>query len=113
MSCHSRVTGKMAERWNSPIVKPVPKKLARAFNNEREITSSSATLFPVENEECSTDSEGEAFKTFGADWASQDKKRNVQLDTLESLEDCMESVMTTSDLIVKLISKIKKGIKDF
>lgn len=111
MSSHSRVTERTKNIWNSPIVKPLPKKLSRAFNHESQVDTSKA-LFPCENEERSTDSEGETFKTFADDWASQDKKRNFQLDTLASLEDCMESVMATADLVVRLISKIKKNLKE-
>lgn len=98
--------------WHSPIGKPKPKKLIRQFNHAAKIDSSK-TCVPNENEECSADSEGEAFSSFAADWAKEDKTRNLQLDNLEALEDCMETTMHLADQIVRLITKFKKSIKNY
>lgn len=98
--------------WQSPIAKPKPKKLERSFHYAKQ-DNSTKTCFPDKDEECSTDDEGEAFGTFEKDWAREDKKRNFQLDALESLEDCMEVTMQLADQIVRLISKLKKQIKPY
>lgn len=98
--------------WHSPIAKPKPKKLLRQFNHAAKIDSSK-TCVPDEHEECSTDSEGKAFQSFADDWANEDKTRNIQLDNLEALEDCMETTMHLADQIVRLITKFKKQIKNY
>lgn len=105
-------TSEISRSWHSPVAKPKPKKLLRQFNHACK-SNSSKTCIPEQDEAESTDSEGEAFAAFKNDWATEDKTRNLQLDNLEALEDCMETTMHLADQIVRLITKFKKTIKAF
>lgn len=96
-------------RWNSPLLKPLPRKLERDFDNVVETQSANAArLFNEKNDDESAD---EKFQTYAAVWAAQDRERLQKERTLEDLEDCMEETMHLADKILRLICIIKKQIK--
>jgi hypothetical protein len=99
--------------WQSPIVKPKPKKLLRPFQNAKQKQESDKGRFFSSEGEGTDDEEEAKFAAFAGDWAVEDKKRNLQLDTLESLEDLMETTMSLADMIVRMINKMKKELRTY
>lgn len=102
--------------WNSPILKPLPKSLARTFRNENKIRPNPLRICDEDENQEEPDSEEQEdakFASFASEWAIEDKERNKKLDMLDELEDCMETNMRLSDQIVKMITKLKRDLRSF
>jgi hypothetical protein len=99
--------------WQSPILKPVPRKLLKPFQNAKQKQQADQTLFCSEDGPGTDEEEEDKFAAFAGDWAREDKKRNIQLDHLEALEDLMEVTMNLADRIVRMINKMKKELRAY
>jgi hypothetical protein len=59
------------------------------------------------------EAEGEyTFNEMVKSWSLQEKYERERWDTIDKLEDLMGSVMTLAESICKLVSSIKKSIKE-
>lgn len=92
--------------WNSPVIKPLPKKLDRQFKNALQVQAEQQGDLYAAN------SEDQAFATYTEEWAKEDKELNFKKDQLEDLEDTMEAVMQVADRVVKLVTKLKRKIRE-
>jgi len=59
------------------------------------------------------DVEEEQFAEFAKRWALEEQNEQEKKETLDSLEDIMENVMTLADSVVKLTGKIKRGLRKY
>lgn len=92
--------------WQSPLLKPIPKKLEPKFKDALQVQAEQhGNLY-------GTDSEDEAFAKYTESWAKEDAEINFKKEQLEDLEDTMEAVMQVADRVVKLVTKLKRKIRE-